>query len=662
MSKRYKAGTTAMGEIKNVIKAMNKAGIKELDDIKQYLLDTVKLSGNSKLYSTILAVVSAKTREKKIYFKSDTFNKPLKLYIPVTNKVLKCLTNDELYFQMLRTNFLKDSDLAESDKRLIADAHIVNITFASDNFQLLENKQAELGFIQDFDMNFSAICAQDVVGTERVPETIAAKENAGSFDFDEKRFEFFGNTDLCVICLAGTSDQAISERIANMKYLRATENGFTSGIRKVGPSTQVRYIYKECVPENFCPSYLLLPDTINSAFFIEVELDYNSLFEHLQDVVADKIQFPANMCYWDTLQACMDFLSAFALTSNVSPDEKNIIGDWIENYWLFKSAIVAIKSAYTKVEQILHEFLNTFLNNSELTRFITLADKARKVLNEFNDVKKVKDYNAAISFLRGLPFCQMIQRQLSTDLASIVTNVINVFTDISKGNKPEAVTSNVRSVANSIYALLPSDTMNDACFPFIAPRGGLTGNLIEFNGENDGIFAKAQSISKRVANQKKKDQKEIKESVGKLSTLRKRVAEYVGNYFVKRGNRKDDLSPMDKDQIAKMVAFWAGGIANEDEGAAFLSEMESATSARNKNKKWKENKLIETFAKEFKRSMTTYNSKKKKKRPIIVDSTFYDTADAMKMVFMDVIESNEVKVDSDEDDKEDDKMEVEENK
>ena len=60
--------------------------------------------------------------------------------------------------------------------------------------------------------------------------------------------------------------------------------------------------------------------------------------------------------------------------------------------------------------------------------------------------------------------------------------------------------------------------------------------------------------------------------------------------------------------------------------------------------------------------MATYNSKKKKKRPIIVDSTFYDTADAMKMVFMDVIESNEVKVDSDEDDKEDDKMEVEENK
>lgn len=649
MSKRYKPGTYYAKGIRDIIRDMNKAGIKDLQDIQEYLINERGLPASSRLHNAILAVVSAKTKEKKIYFKSDTFSKQLRLYLPVGNKTLKTLTNDVLYFEMLKTRFLADSDINEGDKRLITDGKLVNITFASDNFTYTQ--KGILGYIQDFDADFSCICSEEFKDSQELLDVVNEKPNRGGFDIGGDEFIFFGNEDVCIVCRANMDNEAIVAKAKNMKYMRATENGFTSGIRSVGPSIQIKYIYKEIEPEDFCPSFLMLPQSVSSAFLIEVLLDYNDLFEYLQN--DGKVIYPANMCYWDTLQACMDFLSVFSLTANIAFEERSLIGGWVDEYYTLKSGLVKVKTCHTKVEQCLHEYLNTFLNNSDVTRFKNLLEKCIKCLNEYTNLKKEGFYHDCIGFLSKLPFCQMIQNQLKVDFTPILKNINDVLNEIIRGGKPDSVANNVRACANVVYALLPGDTMNNACFPFIAPRGGLTGGLIEFNSDNDSIYNRAEKINKQVSNQRKKNKKEIEEAVKTLNQVRERIVNYVADYFERRPNKKQKLEALDKDQIAKMIVFYIGSTTNNMLRESFNENL--AVAEKNKTKKLKEDTLIETFINDYLKVKRNANSKAKNKKPVKVSSPFADAAYGLNIDFRTQIETEEKMEVEDEDDQEDEK-------
>lgn len=611
-----------VGSIQYLLKEIQKRGLKNLDDIQRFINEEME-QGLVPLYTNaVRSVMMAKSKERKIYFKTDTFAKELRLYLLYANKDLITLTNDTLFFEMLRKRAVDEKDFAPKEKELYNGGIIRSITFTSDNFTF-GDQQGKTGLIQDYDKFFSAICSPEVQNSEEAQEVINTKPNRGEFEVEGTNYIYYGNQQICIIAGADMTDQEVKESLANMKYFVAKDNGFKDGIRSIGPSSQVKYIYKESTPENFCPSFLLLPQSVTGTFLIEVTLDYNDVFDYF-NLIDEKRPLPSNMCYWDTLQSCMDFLCALTITATyMNEEQRQVIKGWVDDYYKYKSQVIKVKNVYMKVEQCLHEFLNAFLNNSELSRFNNLVDKVDGCKKELIDIKKQSFYGTVMGLLGKIPFCQMIHNQFKTDFVPILESISKGVDGLVKGGKPETVVGLIRSAAVQVFGLLPLESMENACFPFIAPKGSLLGGLIDFNSDNDGLFEKADKLNKAYTKKKKLVKKKIDDTVDLVDKANQEIRTYIEGY-IERKPTKSVVKPSEKQAITDIIYHY---VVNLPPSPLRRRIIASAMIANSRGKKGKIPKDVafEEFINEFRKVMDN-----KKKKEVVVSEKFYNSAMAVQ--------------------------------
>lgn len=638
----YMRKTGNKASVVEFLTQVNRRGLKSLEEIKNHLAK----SGEDELYANVVyGLLNAKTIGKKFYFKTDTFSKRLTFYLyqPIQN--IKYITNDALYFIMLKQQFLESLDLQEREKDFLISTVVTNVTFTTDNFSFHE--ASAQGLIQDYDVNFSAICAPKIKENIAYTEEIIEKhENEGGFNISGEGYTYFGNNELCIIHKDGMSKEEILAKINNCRYLSTGLNGFKDGYKviKVGEN-RIFFIYKKVDPESFCPSFVYIPQGVVGGLLFELALDYDELFAYLD---IETPIFPNNICYWDTIQQFVDFLSIFIISAqNISNENRTRLSDWVDKYNTYKPFIVKLKKIQKDVEQMFHEFLNAFLNDSDYSRYFNLYDKTKNVYEAIIALKGNKDYPQVTSIFNEVPFCKMIQNQLATDSSAVLKDIVDVLGNIIRGSKAETLAADVRKIARIIFGFLPIGTDPDkVLFPFITPGGDLTGSLIEFNKPGfDALFDNLVKQSQKVAKAKQKKKNEIESSVGNLMSYDKKIDSLIETYFNLRPIKKKPLGGTDLDIIAKMLKYYVKSITNEEEKNKIFTALQSIET----NKKYKDIPVFETMISDFFKVQASASSRKKNKKKINVSAPFYDTARDMGLDFYEKVtgpENEKMDIDS----------------
>lgn len=545
--------------IKNLVNKIESEGLKELNAIKDYLLKN-KEKITSKNLGIITNIINAKQDGQKIYLNTSLFTKKINTYFCGSNVRSKCLTNETLNLLM---NFSQLLDSNKEQANWFKNAEMINVKVTSENFYLDESTVR--GYIQDYDSDFSAIASPKLDKSE-VASIVRNKPNEGSFLVGEQRYIYYGNSDIFFITKEDLNNDDAIEKFNQMKFLRNKRDGqFVLGERKVyiSGNDKLCYIDKEFKPEEFCPAFWISDKEIQLNYLFTFEYDYNDLFSDLSiSEIKGVIDFPNNMCYWDTINECFQFLSIFSITNNfVKEVNRNNIVSWCDTYFTFRPIITSWKNNQLLYERILQDFLYAFLNNSELKRFANLLDKVNKYIEARNELNSNVYSNDVISFFNNIPFAQMITKQLTPEVFGLADKIKTVLTNYLDGKNPNSMVDNIRTIAKSIHALTPRNGIGNAAFPFIVADGGLLGGGFNFNelGSDplfQGIFKRYQNIQAL----KQRSKKKVAEMTELLSNydliLTEYLEKYIKNYFEKKGlqNKGIPITPIISDVRGGMKA------------------------------------------------------------------------------------------------------------
>lgn len=501
----------------------------DIEDVKKYFIEhqEVTTDSDAAIVSTIL---KCKQGPEKIYFDTKTFNKRLKFYIVGEMLKTRLVTNDLLYLAMVMNKYL--NGLEEEDP--FQDYYeLISVKITSNNFPV--NGDVQCGIIQDYDGFYSAISGEGIT-RDVVVDLVERKPDRIIFTYYGEKYIGFGEPDIVFVYQDKVENVDAVNQFFKMKFLKTEQGKITLGERVIPYNEDARFFDKTIKPETFCPSYWLSPTDISVNYLFETELDYNDLFEVMKKKYKDRngtIRFPSNLCYWDTLTNCFDFLAVFALTCpGVSKQQKNSIVELYETYIAKRNDINKIAKNQMLLQRICQDFLNCFLNDSQYIRFVNLYVKAEQYINRKKDLE---DKTEVYDFLKNLPFCKLISNQLTDEVMKLGNQIYDVLGDYINGLKPTYIEEEVRKVAKKIYAYLPKYDMENAAFPFIAAPGGLIGNVdnLNFSFVNP-VAEKIKKNYKKIKVEKEKNKQEIEEIASFVSQAEDIIDTFLNDYFIKK--------------------------------------------------------------------------------------------------------------------------------
>lgn len=617
--------------IEKIISLVNKSENKDLDTIKDIVSGYYKGRENSRIANIVKTVIEAKIVGDKIILRDGLFTKPLKLYMSFSGIDVNCLTNDQLFIRMLSKKVMDVSEKTEDEKNLFfVGSDLDTMLIASENF--ISEEVTTSGLIQDYDGLFSGL-HQNFINAEDIVDIVKRKPEKGNFFFNGDEYQFFGNKDLCVVCPIKMKDEEIIAKLDAMKFFKTDGNKFKDGERIITADKKVKFLYQEIPPESFCPAYWFVPSTVKCNVLFTFSLDYNYLFDYLYDEEEDKLRWPDNLFYWDTMNQCFDFLGVFALTNTrLKEDKQRQITTWVDTFNSYNSILINIRNVYTKIERVFRDFFNSFLNTSSYSRFINMSSKIEKTYKELDALKKKTEYTSAVVFVKSLPFCQLISNQLKNDLLPTLKKLFNVVKSYIKGTNATNTVNEIRTVGKEILNFLPGQgrDLSVSLFPFIVADGALFGGIIEYNNpESDPIY---RNVDGNIKNRKKQEVKTKKKVVDNLKIIKERkdiLQAYFMKYLKSRPKNSRKISEMDYSIVIKMLLNYL----QENENS-FNVEYEKAVRAqKNKRFNYKKDTLIELFIKDYLACKGLMEGGKKKKKPVKVEGIFYDTATRMNMGF-----------------------------
>lgn len=617
--------------IEKIVSLVNKSDNKDLNTIKDIVSNYYKGRESGRLANIVKTVIEAKIVGEKIILRDGLFTKQLKLYMTFPDIEVNCLTNDQLFIRMLSKKVMDALDKTEEEKMLFSTgSDLDTMQIASENF--ISEEVATSGLIQDYDGFFSGL-HQNFLSEEKMTDIVKQKPEKGSFNFYGDEYQFFGNKDLYVVCQSKMEDDVIIDKLEAMKFFKTERNKFKDGERIITADKRVKFLYQEIPPESFCPAYWFVSSPVKCNVLFTFSLDYNYLFEYLYDEMEDKLRWPDNLFYWDTMNQCFDFLGVFALTNaRLKEDKQKQITVWVDTFNSYNGILISIRNVFTKIERVFRDFFNSFLNTSSYSRFINMVSKIEKVIKELEALKKKQDYTSAVVFVKSLPFCQLIVNQLKTDLSSTLKKLFNVVKSYIKGTNATNIVNEVRMIGKEILSFLPGQgrDLSVSLFPFIVADGALFGGIIEYNNpESDPIFS---GVERQIKTRKKAEEKMKKKIVDNLKIIKER-RETLTNYFMKylksRPKNSRKISELDYSNVIKMLINYL--TQNEN---SFDEEYDKAVRAqKNKRFNFKKDALIELFIKDYLACKTIPEGGKKRKKPVKVEGIFYDTAQRMNMAF-----------------------------
>ena len=541
--------------IANVTKWSNDLISRKITDLKaiqEYFskLDKQPTGQEEKIVQTIL---NCKFKEGIFIFKANMFSKPLHSYLFSDSVYTKCLTNDCLNLAMIYNGILQHFDMDPTDYDM---CDVESVKIVSENFRL--DADTRKGLIQDYSPDFAAICSE-VAGAEMINQILADKpQNPSSFNYKGKRYVYYGNEDVCIINEANMSELEIRNKLDNQKYVESSNGELSEGEYIIKPTNDIKYINKEVKMENFCPSYWLSNKRIKFSFYFTFAWDYNYLFKVIEEsqVKNEGLLFPANLCYWDSINECFRFLAVLALTSPVlSQDNKDKIINWVNGYLDNKQAISYWKKNQLLFQRCCNDFLNCFLYDSEYSRFNNLYNKLALYNKTLSFLEKHETATDVKNLFQNIPFAPMINQQFKSQVTELAKRMQSTVKNYLEGTNPNLIVNQIKSVAQAIYDLLPSTVEGKvAAFPFICAKGGLCGELIEHNvpGKDPVLYLAQKNFdkqSKKRNKEKKESEKIIKVMEDMDDNMNTYLKLYIQKYF---GKEIYDKIPNIDDLISKI--------------------------------------------------------------------------------------------------------------
>ena len=542
-SKKNEFVSPKASAIKSLIRGIEKKGLKNLNDIKSFIAQSEFNSNQN--FAIVTSILNAKQDGKKIYLNTNLFTKPIKAYYFGNNVKIKCLTNDYLNLMSNCVILAKENQWIST---LLGLGRITLVKVTTENFYL--NEDTMRGYIQDYDRNFSAMVPPGTPA-DIVENIIEAKPNLIEFGLQGKKFICYGNSDVCIVTENEMSNEDAISSFKDMKYLKNNRDGeLVLGFRKVytGKDNNLYYIDKDFIPEQFCPAFWFSDKVVSAKFLFEIEFDYNKLFGYLSFKESEgPIEYPENLCYWDTINECFQFLSVFLATWEFLKEvnKENLI-NWCDTYFIYRPIIMLLKTNQLLLQRILQDFIYSFHNNSDYKRFTNLLDKINKYIKVRDELKKNVYYKNVISFFSSLPFAQMINKQLTDEVMNIAEKIRTVVVSYIEGKRPAGIVDDIRSVVKSIVLLMPQKSMSDCTFPILVADGGILGNEIKFNDPSaDPLLEASIKNARRILNSKNASKQERNNAIKLLNEKDSMINTFLANYlkiFVKREKlRKPDI-------------------------------------------------------------------------------------------------------------------------
>ena len=566
--------------------------IKDLKGIQKYLAEEKQIN-NKHDAQIVQTILECKQKDKLFMFKANTFKRYINLYLFSDEVVTKCLTNDYLNLAMIYSNIVEKfkEDIDDYDF-----SELVKVKIISENFKTTNN--TDKGFIQDYDPQFSAICSS-VASDETIRDLVENNVNKGEFDYGDDHYIYYGNQDICIIAHDGMNTDEIVNAYHNQEYMRLSNGEFMIGEDTIGPmgGDNAVFINKEITPERFCPCFWIADQRINFSFLFTFQWEYNRLFEAIDQPGKD-LNIPRNICYWDSITECFYFLSVVGLTAqNLSNENKRRLTDLASDYFANKQIIGYWKRNQLLFQRICNDFLNCFIYDSDLSRFINLYKKAQHYVDTLNFLTKDNSYNEVLNFFRRVSFAQMIIRQLKDDMYALAKRLVAVLKKYIDATDPRGTVKEIRSVAQEIYNVLPNNNMKDVAFPFICAKGGLLGKLDKYDDEKtDPVLYKAIRNNVRMKKKKEKEEKELNKKSNLLMDASDNKTKFLREYIKLRTKNNKDASYINMNQLINQLSTRIDAMSYAKK-AKVMREIAKAFEGKkfNMNPKFKDDELDDSI-------------------------------------------------------------------
>ena len=532
-------------KLRKLVNALFSQQKTSLAQIQKYITDN-EFETTSNENQILYNILTCKQENSKILFNTKLLTKKLHLYTVGDGLKTRILTNDALFLAMTCNDLVNNDDSVKAYKDIYS---IGSVKIISENFKFNDTEIS--GFIQDYDPDFSALAIQGLP-VDRINEVINAKLNEKYFVYNGIDYRAFGDDSVFIITTANTNVKEIYDKYKDQQYLNNEDGKVQLGVKTISKTDKICFIDKLLTPESFCPAFLMSPEAITMRFLFELELDYNELYTKIEDASAEKLTVPENLCYWDTISQCFDFLCILGLTSQlIGESVKTYIGEMYKKYLGYRAAINKWKNNQLIFQRIAMDFLHGFINNSDYIRFVNLLIKTEKYIKERDKLKS--SYNDALMFLTGLPFTQMIKNQMSDNVLGIADGIKEVLGYYVQGKKVSNLEQQIRSVAQKIYDLLPQKDMKDAAFPFIMAPGGLLGLNPDIMNGTFGTLPNVQKNIRKIKNQLKKENEEIKEIADYMNNKDQYIDDFLIDYINKREKFLSNKTKKHKNNIRKDI-------------------------------------------------------------------------------------------------------------
>ena len=575
-------------------------GINGLDEIKTYLSDVLKTITNSKEQQIIQSILECKVAGERIILRDNTFNRKLSLYICDNDVKTKCLTNDYLYMYMTCKNVIEKTGVTQVLKNFLPYCTLDTVTVTSENFSA--DVETYKGLIQDYESDFSVICTSKDINNVIIPN-ITSKPNAGSFVMNGDTFNYFGDTDSCVIYRDGLTDDQIATRIGKVKFIRSTKGVFADGERVMKPDGKLKFLDKTVTTESFCPAFWISEKEIQCSMLFKMDMVYNILFDFLEQTSTDRhLNTIGNMFYWDTLTVGMDFLNVYALTSQkINNEVKRGILRWCDTFNSLRGYIKAWRDNQLRIQRLFFDFIWCFNNNSDYARFYNVYTKAERCSRVLSTLRKDKNFAEMNELFAEFTFIDMIKNQLKTEVFALVEKVKMVLRKYINGEKPDSIYNDVVTVGKQIQSLLPTSGIDKAAFPFIVAEGGLLGNDVDLgNFSFNPVYKNLMKNNKRATRKKQQESSRIKEVAALVSTTERNIRNFVYAYVENGSKKRGILNKILPKDLATFTNMFMINLQKDDPD---YEELVKAVLEWNKDKKkykFKKIDIIERKIEEFK--------------------------------------------------------------
>ena len=513
---------------------------KKYDDgqsIKALVQEKFGQTPNDDVLKILTLIGKSRVVNKKIVISDKLANTDLNFYCVYGNQNMNTFSNDKLYLNSLFSIWMLESkrQFPESAPTLFSGSCILQkVVFLSSAFK--GKGYVRRGYYQDFAKDYASIGFEHYKTDEEKEAAIQKMKKMINFTCDNLDFQLAGNPLSC--CVIGPTDEseeqffsACRDNTMNTKILN-TGKGGAIGYKELNKQESVYFLNSQVNVEDFCPCFLVCEQVIKTSIVFKAKLDYTGVFDVMEGSLKknkEKVLYPPDALYWDTMSSWIDFLTIFVLTARgIGPKLKESIQGFIDIYRDIKDVLALWKKIQMNFQNIIKEFYESFQTYILYDKLDALLKRVKVYIEDRDNLLKIPISGRVMEFIKH-PVAQesgtMMCRQFTGDVLQIADAIKTILDEFVLGRKPENKINDLRRLALMIYNISLTGNVNYRCFPIVISPAGFLGTVT-----GDLKYDKEDNILEAIIKDFSKSRKKKKDSVSELAKTYASIASNMNLY------------------------------------------------------------------------------------------------------------------------------------